>query len=443
LFDETTTLSKRVRVTFSSNLYFFFFFFLISSILKKKKTKQQRKQLEKKKNQQKRLQQQRQQEEAEKTEEGDKEKTEEGSSVPERADEVGTTTDEGRENEPLEDPRRPLSDEIMKETKDHILKCLWEFTSAELLDGPNGFACLHCTKKARLSLGDTMEDLSLPEKEEEEEEKEEEKEGEEEGEEEEGEEGEGTEDGEEDGEEEKQEEKESAEKDGEKVEEKKSKEEQEKEETESTETEEKKEKNGEPEEPKKKAEEEQQQQQQQSKNKSNKGKIKTESGKGTNKGKEKREDENEKLIKRRATKQYLIDQLPPVLILHLKRFMQTNYGSVHKIDDRVIFPLELDLSPFVLSKVGDSPGDDAAEKGSPRFRLVGLVEHIGGLGGGHYVCYIRKVLNEAGDDATLDPAAPSRGQATRWFYFSDSNFHEIPEAKVLQTEAYLLFYERI
>ena len=45
-------------------------------------------------------------------------------------------------------------------------------------------------------------------------------------------------------------------------------------------------------------------------------------------------------------KQTKIDQAPPVISLHLKRF-RNNGQFIHKIDKFVEYPLELDLRPFI------------------------------------------------------------------------------------------------
>lgn len=69
-------------------------------------------------------------------------------------------------------------------------------------------------------------------------------------------------------------------------------------------------------------------------------------------------------ILRRAHKRYLISptDLPPVLVIHLKRFMQTSKSSLFgsafvnlkKRDDPVSFPREMDLTPF-LAPAGKPP----------------------------------------------------------------------------------------
>lgn len=46
-----------------------------------------------------------------------------------------------------------------------------------------------------------------------------------------------------------------------------------------------------------------------------------------------------------ATKQNLVDSLPPVLILHLKRFVYSNYEGVQKLQKRVGFKPTLQIDP--------------------------------------------------------------------------------------------------
>jgi len=79
-----------------------------------------------------------------------------------------------------------------------------------------------------------------------------------------------------------------------------------------------------------------------------------------------------------AMKQVSIDTLPPVLILHLKRFQYDNTGGTQKIWKKIAYPLQLDIPREVLSprrKTG-SP---------PRYSLIGVVYHHGkSASGGHY-----------------------------------------------------------
>ncbi len=63
---------------------------------------------------------------------------------------------------------------------------------------------------------------------------------------------------------------------------------------------------------------------------------------------------SEQVALRRAFKRYLIDALPPVLVIHLKRFQQISKslfaGSAKKLDDFISFPEYLDLRPFLAPK---------------------------------------------------------------------------------------------
>jgi ubiquitin carboxyl-terminal hydrolase 16/45 len=81
------------------------------------------------------------------------------------------------------------------------------------------------------------------------------------------------------------------------------------------------------------------------------------------------------------------------------------------------------------------------EKPEYLYRLNGVVEHSGSLGGGHYVAYVRKFLQENGDDSTTMNNSESSA-TSKWFYFSDTHFREITEKEVMRAQAYLLFYER-
>ncbi len=121
-----------------------------------------------------------------------------------------------------------------------------------------------------------------------------------------------------------------------------------------------------------------------------------------------------------ATKQVLIWDTPPVLVLNLKRFAQTERGRMRKSDRPVPFPLELDLSAFCHR-------DSEAEATS--YRLYGVVEHSGSLHSGHYVAYSRESTCGADEEGG-------------WHYLSDTTVKRVSLDKVLQSQAYILFYRR-
>jgi ubiquitin carboxyl-terminal hydrolase 10 len=88
-----------------------------------------------------------------------------------------------------------------------------------------------------------------------------------------------------------------------------------------------------------------------------------------------------------ATKQVFIETLPPVLILHLKRFQYDNKGGTQKIWKKIGFPLDLDLPKEVFP-----PHKRTARfLQAARYRLIGVVYHHGkNASGGHYTVDVRR-----------------------------------------------------
>ncbi|KAI0473228.1 cysteine proteinase [Xylariaceae sp. FL0804] len=92
-----------------------------------------------------------------------------------------------------------------------------------------------------------------------------------------------------------------------------------------------------------------------------------------------------------ATKQVLIESLPPVLILHLKRFQFDAEGTgTVKIWKKVGYPLELELPREVFSRQKRNMFT-AEGAGFPRYRLMAAVYHHGkNASGGHYTVDLRR-----------------------------------------------------
>ena len=90
-----------------------------------------------------------------------------------------------------------------------------------------------------------------------------------------------------------------------------------------------------------------------------------------------------------ATKQVFIETLPPVLILHLKRFQYDNTGGTQKIWKKIGYPLELELPKEIFPQ--HKRGAYAAHGGLPKYRLIGVVYHHGkNASGGHYTVDVRR-----------------------------------------------------
>ena len=91
-----------------------------------------------------------------------------------------------------------------------------------------------------------------------------------------------------------------------------------------------------------------------------------------------------------ATKQVYIETLPPVLILHLKRFQyDSTTNRTEKIWKKVGYPLELEIPkeafpPQTRNKLLNHGG-------FPKYRLIGAIYHHGKYAnGGHYTVDVRR-----------------------------------------------------
>ena len=95
-------------------------------------------------------------------------------------------------------------------------------------------------------------------------------------------------------------------------------------------------------------------------------------------------------MKATATRQVFIETLPPVLILHLKRFQYDSTSKrAEKIWKRVGYPLELEIPKEVFPT--QQRNKMAAHGGFPRYRLTGVIYHHGkNASGGHYTVDVRR-----------------------------------------------------
>ncbi|KAI0456932.1 hypothetical protein F5B21DRAFT_119308 [Xylaria acuta] len=92
-----------------------------------------------------------------------------------------------------------------------------------------------------------------------------------------------------------------------------------------------------------------------------------------------------------TTKQVLIESVPPVLILHLKRFSyNTSENSTGKLWKYIDYPLELELPKEMFSPIKRS-ALQAEGVGSLKYRLTAAVYHHGkSASGGHYTVDLRR-----------------------------------------------------
>lgn len=122
----------------------------------------------------------------------------------------------------------------------------------------------------------------------------------------------------------------------------------------------------------------------------------------------------------RSTKTLTLTKLPPVLLVHLKRFYYQGPFR-NRIDTYVEFPLNrLDLTSYV-PKQFLNPGETFV------YNLKGVSSHYGGLSGGHYMAQVRD-------------GPPNSSQT--WLNFDDTKVSPINEKDVKTSAAYILFYIR-
>ncbi|KAJ7311039.1 hypothetical protein JRQ81_006636 [Phrynocephalus forsythii] len=116
--------------------------------------------------------------------------------------------------------------------------------------------------------------------------------------------------------------------------------------------------------------------------------------------------------RRDSLKKIEIWKLPPVLLVHLKRFSYDGRWK-QKLQTSVDFPLEsLDLSQYVIGP----------KSNSKRYNLFAVSNHYGGLDGGHYTAYCKNAAKQ------------------RWYKFDDHEVSEISASSVKSSAAYILFY---
>ncbi|NXM70053.1 UBP45 hydrolase, partial [Serilophus lunatus] len=145
-----------------------------------------------------------------------------------------------------------------------------------------------------------------------------------------------------------------------------------------------------------------------------------------------------------ARKQLLISSVPAILILHLKRFHQAGL-SLRKVNRHVDFPLILDLAPFCAASC-----KNVTDGARVLYSLYGIVEHSGSMRGGHYAAYVKvrtsskKLLEHISTTKNVLGLKEAMGASGgQWVYVSDAHVQMVPESRVLNAQAYLLFYERL
>lgn len=124
-----------------------------------------------------------------------------------------------------------------------------------------------------------------------------------------------------------------------------------------------------------------------------------------------------------STKQLTMKKLPIVVCFHFKRFEHSKKSK--KISTYIPFPQQLDMAPFMASRLNGNSHHDRSQSGLPcdsKYSLFAVVNHSGTLEVGHYTCFIR--------------------QQQQWYKCDDAWITKATLDDVLQSEGYLLFYHK-
>lgn len=122
---------------------------------------------------------------------------------------------------------------------------------------------------------------------------------------------------------------------------------------------------------------------------------------------------------RDAVKKIDIWKLPPILIVHLKRFKYHGLWR-DKITTFVDYPIEnLNLDKYVSNY-------ELKRSGAQNYRLYASSNHSGTLDGGHYIAHSRHM------------------SINKWFKYDDTEVREIVDSSTLKAStSYILFYSRL
>ncbi len=117
--------------------------------------------------------------------------------------------------------------------------------------------------------------------------------------------------------------------------------------------------------------------------------------------------------KETVKKRMLFWNFPKILIISLKRFSP---NGQYKLEHCVDFPLnDWDISEFV----------HGYNKSSFVYDLIGVCNHIGGVAGGHYTAFAKKMATN------------------EWFHYNDTHVNAVNQSsEIVSPMAYTLFYRK-
>lgn len=112
--------------------------------------------------------------------------------------------------------------------------------------------------------------------------------------------------------------------------------------------------------------------------------------------------------------------LPPVLVLHIKRFDGIHGKSTGLVD----FNEKIDVKDYLVKKSEFEANIKEDYNKSSKYQLFAVAEHIGSsLNSGHYIAFCKR--------------------DNKWYRFSDSSVSLANESEAVSKNSYLLFYKRM
>lgn len=124
-------------------------------------------------------------------------------------------------------------------------------------------------------------------------------------------------------------------------------------------------------------------------------------------------------IKVNAFKKMSIWVPSKVLIVHIKRFIHSfseKGYSASKLNNMINYP----ITDF---NINEYMSDYSKQLGNFTYDLIGVVNHIGGMGGGHYYSYVKSITDE------------------KWYCMDDDSVTLLDENDIVSQSAYMLFYQ--
>lgn len=146
-----------------------------------------------------------------------------------------------------------------------------------------------------------------------------------------------------------------------------------------------------------------------------------------------------------AVRRSCLKEIPDSVIFHLKRFdFNLRTQSRSKINDYFAFPDRIDMRPYTIEHLSNSPGGSSEDW----FELVGILVHAGTAESGHYYSFIRERPTSRGDESWFEfnddvvlPWHPSKKDAC-CFGGIESSWDAGGVTFDKNYCAYMLFYER-